>query len=226
MAVWWFYQAWWLLPSFGLLLGYATNLVALKMIFNPKRPWRIGPFRVQGLFFKRQQEVAHDYGNLVADEILTTGNIYGTTVELLNVPLKEHNITPIFSNLKDLKAVKQQLQEDPAIKMIYVESPTNPTIEVYNLKELAELAHIHDYHLAVGNPFSSPCLQRSGSILVTTGRSTHHTCTTAPIKPTKPGTTTAFSSATPTTEPITIATTTTTPTTHPRRVRFMATVSR
>lgn len=81
MAVWWFYQAWWLLPAFGLLVGYATNLVALKMIFNPKRPWRIGPFRVQGLFFKRQQEVAHDYGNLVADEILTTGNILAAVLK-------------------------------------------------------------------------------------------------------------------------------------------------
>lgn len=75
MGVWWFYQSWWLLPLFGLLVGYATNWVALKMIFNPKRPWRIGPFVIQGLFFKRQQEVAEDYGNLVSDEVLTPANI-------------------------------------------------------------------------------------------------------------------------------------------------------
>lgn len=75
MGLWWFYQSWWLLPLFGLLVGYATNWVALKMIFNPKRPWRLGPLEVQGLFFKRQREVARDYGKLVADEVLTPANI-------------------------------------------------------------------------------------------------------------------------------------------------------
>lgn len=75
MTVWWLYPAWWLLPAFGLLVGYATNWLALKMIFNPKRPWQFGPVAVQGLFFKRQSEVAHDYGNLVSDEILTPANI-------------------------------------------------------------------------------------------------------------------------------------------------------
>lgn len=75
MGVWVFYQSWWLLPAFGLLVGYATNWVALKMIFNPKELWRIGPFSVQGLFHKRQMEVARDYGELVSQEILTPGNI-------------------------------------------------------------------------------------------------------------------------------------------------------
>ena len=36
MALWIFFQAWWLLPLFGLLVGWATNWLALKMIFNPK----------------------------------------------------------------------------------------------------------------------------------------------------------------------------------------------
>lgn len=75
MGVWVFYQEWWLLPAFGLMVGYATNWVALKMIFNPKELWRIGPFSVQGLFHKRQMEVARDYGELVSQEILTPGNI-------------------------------------------------------------------------------------------------------------------------------------------------------
>ena len=75
MAIWAFFEAWWLLPLFGLLVGWATNWVALKMIFNPKELWRVGPFRVQGLFHKRQHEVARDYGNLVADEVVTPQKI-------------------------------------------------------------------------------------------------------------------------------------------------------
>ncbi|MCK5768831.1 DUF445 domain-containing protein [Algiphilus sp.] len=75
MGVWVFYQAWWLLPAFGLMVGYATNWLALQMIFNPKEIVRVGPFRIQGLFMKRQPEVAHDFGKLVAAQVLTPANI-------------------------------------------------------------------------------------------------------------------------------------------------------
>ena len=69
------FQSPWQLPVAGLLVGYATNWIALYLIFNPRQPVKMGPVRVQGLFMKRQTEVARDYGNLVADEILTPANI-------------------------------------------------------------------------------------------------------------------------------------------------------
>ncbi|WP_420427814.1 DUF445 family protein [Algiphilus sp.] len=75
MGVWVFYQEWWLLPAFGLAVGYATNWIALQMIFNPKEIVRVGPFRIQGLFMKRQEEVARDFGKLVAAQVLTPANI-------------------------------------------------------------------------------------------------------------------------------------------------------
>lgn len=68
-------QSPWQLPLAGLLVGYATNWIALYLIFNPRQPRRFGPWTFQGLFMKRQAEVARDYGNLVADEILTPANI-------------------------------------------------------------------------------------------------------------------------------------------------------
>ncbi len=55
MCVWLFFQQGWLLPAFGLLVGYATNAIALQMIFNP-----IGQH-----LMKRQNEVASDYVRLV-----------------------------------------------------------------------------------------------------------------------------------------------------------------
>lgn len=75
MGVWLFFQQGWLLPAFGLLVGYATNAIALQMIFNPKELMRIGPFNIQGLFMKRQNEVASDYGRLVSSYVLTPANI-------------------------------------------------------------------------------------------------------------------------------------------------------
>ena len=42
MVLWYFFQAWWLLPLGGLLVGYATNWIAIKIIFEPKNPIRLG----------------------------------------------------------------------------------------------------------------------------------------------------------------------------------------
>lgn len=69
------YPANWVLPLFGLLVGYATNWIALKIIFEPKEPVRVGLIKIQGLFLKRQKEVAEQYATLVADEILTPQNM-------------------------------------------------------------------------------------------------------------------------------------------------------
>ena len=75
MFVWMFFQPWWLLPLFGMLVGWLTNWAALKMIFNPKEKHRVGPFTLHGLFFKRQEDVARAYGDLVANEVLAPANI-------------------------------------------------------------------------------------------------------------------------------------------------------
>jgi len=75
LGVWYLHQGWWVLPAFGLAVGYATNWIAINLIFRPLNPTRIGPWVVQGLFLRRQKEVAGIWCNLVTREILTLGNI-------------------------------------------------------------------------------------------------------------------------------------------------------
>lgn len=75
MLIYLVYPANWVLPLFGLLVGYATNWIALKIIFEPRDPVRIGLVKIQGLFLKRQPEVAAQYANLIAGEILTPANM-------------------------------------------------------------------------------------------------------------------------------------------------------
>lgn len=76
MTVWIFYQPWWLLPLAGLLVGYATNYLAIRMIFEPQQPARVlGLLKWHGLFHKRQAEVAAEYGNFVSTHILNPSNI-------------------------------------------------------------------------------------------------------------------------------------------------------
>ena len=68
LAVWIFYPAWWVLPVFGLIVGYATNWIALNLIFRPLFPKRILGWTVQGLFLKRQKEVAAVIATLLSHE--------------------------------------------------------------------------------------------------------------------------------------------------------------
>lgn len=75
MGVWYLWQQWWLLPIFGALIGYITNWVALKLVFEPVRPKKVGPFVLHGLFLKRQQEVAKAYADQVESGILNPTNI-------------------------------------------------------------------------------------------------------------------------------------------------------
>ena len=81
MAVWYVYPSWWVLPFFGLLVGWATNWIALNVIFRPLHAKKVGPFRFQGLFLKRQPAVAESFCHIVTHEILTVGNIINAILD-------------------------------------------------------------------------------------------------------------------------------------------------
>lgn len=81
MVTWLFYQSPWILPAFGLFIGFASDWLALQMLFHPKRPVKILGLTYQGLFLKRQQEVSRDYARLVADQIITPSNIWQGILE-------------------------------------------------------------------------------------------------------------------------------------------------
>ncbi|HEX6587332.1 MAG TPA: hypothetical protein VF052_11335 [Solirubrobacterales bacterium] len=66
---------WWVLPIGGVIIGYVTNWVALWMIFEPVEPRRLGPLKLHGLFIRRQPQVSEVYGEIIAEDIVTLGNI-------------------------------------------------------------------------------------------------------------------------------------------------------
>jgi uncharacterized membrane protein YheB (UPF0754 family) len=75
MFVWLVFPEQWILPIAGFLVGYVTNWVAMHLIFEPREPVKIGPFTIQGVFIKRQTEVAHAFSKVIADKVLTTENL-------------------------------------------------------------------------------------------------------------------------------------------------------
>ena len=88
---------WWVLPIGGVIIGYVTNWVGLWMIFEPVDAKRVGPFKVQGLFLRRQTQVAEVYAGIIADDIVTISNI---GEELLNGPRSDRTRQMIESAMR------------------------------------------------------------------------------------------------------------------------------
>ena len=80
MLVWYFFPKFWILPLFGLLVGYATNWLALKLIFNPIEPISFLGVTYQGLFIKRQNEVSKEYAYMLAHDIFTFDRIFASII--------------------------------------------------------------------------------------------------------------------------------------------------
>ncbi len=80
-VVFYLYDPWWVLVSFGVFVGFATNFLAIRLIFRPLNPRRIlGLFTVQGIFLKRQDVVAREYARIIKKQILTTERLFDYTL--------------------------------------------------------------------------------------------------------------------------------------------------
>lgn len=97
--VWYFYPHPWVLPAFGVLVGLATNWLALTFIFKPLRPIKIGPWSIQGLFLKRQKEASKIWCEIVTDEIVTLRNLIDA---MLNGPQKDFTREIIAKRVRDM----------------------------------------------------------------------------------------------------------------------------
>jgi methionine-gamma-lyase len=94
------------------------------------------------------------------DKIITHYSLYGGTNELVNKILPGLNITAIIADLRDPGKAEALLKADPAIKMMYLETPANPTIQCVDIAELAKLARQYQCIVACDNTFATPYLQQ------------------------------------------------------------------
>ncbi len=93
LILWVYYPIWWTLPLFGLLNGYFTNWIAMKLIFEPQKPVNIGFYTIQGLFLKRQKEVSEAYAEIMATEVVSVQKIFQ---EMMNGPASEKFVSLII----------------------------------------------------------------------------------------------------------------------------------
>ena len=93
----------------------------------------------------------------VGDHLICSHNVYGGTARLLDLVIKNYGIEIEYVDLTDLDALEAALK--PSTKLVHVETPTNPLMQLTDIAAVAELAHGVGTEVSVDNTFLSPALQ-------------------------------------------------------------------
>jgi O-succinylhomoserine sulfhydrylase len=92
------------------------------------------------------------------DHVVCSASVFGATVQLFGSIFKRFGIETTFVTGTDVAAWKAAMT--PATRLLYLETPSNPLTEVYDIAALSQMAHAAGALVAVDNCFCSPALQR------------------------------------------------------------------
>ena len=97
---------------------------------------------------------------VAGDEIIASDTLYGCTFALLNHGMTKFGVSVKFVDMAKLENVKAAMS--PKTKVVYLETPCNPTLKVVDIEEVAKIAHSYnkDIRVIVDNTFASPYLQQ------------------------------------------------------------------
>jgi methionine-gamma-lyase len=90
--------------------------------------------------------------------IVSHDAIYGPARGIMQTIMARFGVESTYVDTSDLESVRKAIR--PNTKLIYTETPANPTMTITDLKGLSELAHAHNIPVVVDNTFCSPYLQR------------------------------------------------------------------
>ena len=94
------------------------------------------------------------------DKILTHYSLYGGTEELISKVLPTLGITAVITDLRQTDQVDALLKQDKSIRMLYLETPANPTMQCVDIEVLTGIAKQHQLIVACDNTFATPYLQQ------------------------------------------------------------------
>ncbi len=92
------------------------------------------------------------------DEVAASADLYGGTFRLLERVFKPWGLTARYTDDSSAAGFEQIIT--PKTKLVWIETPTNPLLQILDIAAIAEVSHKHGAKLAVDNTFASPYLQR------------------------------------------------------------------
>lgn len=91
------------------------------------------------------------------DHIVSASSVFGSTHTLFTKYLPKWNIETTYFNISEPETIESKIQ--PNTKILFVETPTNPGVEIIDLEFLGDLAKKHNLLLIVDNTFATPIIQ-------------------------------------------------------------------
>jgi cystathionine beta-lyase/cystathionine gamma-synthase len=92
------------------------------------------------------------------DEVISTNDLYGGSYRLFTTVFQKYGIVFHFVDLSDMDAIKAVLNKNT--KMVWIETPTNPMMQITDIKAVAEAVSGNDVLVCVDNTFATPMLQQ------------------------------------------------------------------
>lgn len=112
-----------------------------------------------GIAFASGLAATHALMSLVktGDHIICSNNVYGGTYRLFELIMKDYGLEFSWVNTSDLSNIENAIKKNT--KMVYVETPTNPMLNLTDLKGVSEIAKTHNLISVCDNTFMSPYFQ-------------------------------------------------------------------
>jgi methionine-gamma-lyase len=94
------------------------------------------------------------------DKIITHSSLYGGTQEMIDRILPGLGISTIIVDMHNEELVRSTIANDDSIRMMYLETPANPTLQCIDLKRLSAIGKQHHLVVCADNTFCTPLLQQ------------------------------------------------------------------
>jgi len=91
------------------------------------------------------------------DEVLSADDLYGGSYRLFKKVFENFGITFRFIDMQKVENIEMNITENT--KLIWLETPTNPMMNILDIKAISDLAKKHNLLVAVDNTFATPYLQ-------------------------------------------------------------------
>ena len=113
-----------------------------------------------GLTFSSGLAAEHSILSLLrpGDNVIVPEDMYGGTYRLIKEIFEPYSITFTFTDFNDIEQIQKAFL--PSTKMVWIETPTNPTLKIFDIGVISELSHKKNAIVVVDNTFLSPFFQK------------------------------------------------------------------
>ena len=92
------------------------------------------------------------------DHVIVPEDMYGGTYRIIKEFLEPFNLKFSFTDFTDLNSISAAFTS--STKMVWIETPTNPTLKIFDIEEISKLSHTKNAIVVVDNTFASPYFQK------------------------------------------------------------------